>query len=59
MTPFVAEYMMRRRLKRIGFTSSFDDLPYIKAEMFTMIDSKVEILQEKERKKKNGNRRSN
>ena len=48
---------MRCRLKRVGFTSSFDSLPYIKAHIFMAMDAKRDELEEaeaKKRRKKNG-----
>jgi len=44
--------LLRRRLKRIGFTSSFDSLPYVKADIFLTIDETVDKMQSEEMKKK-------
>lgn len=49
---FSAEYLMRTRLKRVGFVSSFDDLPYIKAEIFMAMDIKRDELEQAEMKRK-------
>lgn len=49
---FASEYLSRCRLKRVGFTSSFDDLPYIKADIFVAMDVKRDELEQAETKRK-------
>ncbi len=51
MSPFVNEYIERQRLKKIGITSSYEELPYIKSMIFAMIGVKIEDIQDKEMKK--------
>lgn len=49
---FAIEYLMRCRLQRVGFISSFEDLPYIKSEIFMAMDVKRDELEEAEIKRK-------
>ena len=56
ITPFINEYVERKRLAKIGLTSSYDDLPYIKATIFNMISEKLEKIEEEELKKKTAKR---
>ena len=51
ITPFVNEYIERMTLRKIGFTSSYDKLPYMKAKIFCMISAKLDDIKEKEMKK--------
>jgi len=51
MFPFVAEYFARRKLRSLGFVSSFDSLSYLKTEIFLAIDQTVEKIQAEEMKK--------
>jgi len=51
MFPFVAEYFARRKLKRLGFTSTFESLSYIKTEIFLAIDQTVDTIQAEEMRK--------
>jgi hypothetical protein len=51
MFPYVAEYFARRKLKSLGFVSSFDSLSYLKTEIFLAIDETVEKIQLEEMKK--------
>jgi len=39
-------------MRKLGFTSSFEELPYIKSMIFCMISSKIEEMQDEESKKK-------
>lgn len=50
--PIVSEYIERKRLAGIGFTSPLSDLPAWKAEAFVFIDSQLDKLQAEEMKKK-------
>lgn len=43
-TPLVSEFIDRRRLAKLGFTSSFDELTAWKADAFIVIDVKLEEL---------------
>ncbi len=52
ITPFVSEYIERQRMRKLGFTSSYEDLPYIKSTIFCMISAKIDDIQEKEMKKR-------
>jgi hypothetical protein len=51
MFPYVAEYFARRKLKSLGFVSSFESLSYLKTEIFLAIDETVEKIQLEEMKK--------
>jgi len=51
MFPYVAEYFARRKLKRLGFMSSFESLSYLKTEIFLAIDQTVDTIQAEEMKK--------
>lgn len=50
-TPYIGEFFMRQRLARLGYTSSFDDLDSVTAEIFIAIDSYIEELKASEMKK--------
>ena len=54
ITPFVSEYIERQRMRKLGFTSSFEELPYIKSMIFCMISAKIDDMQAEEMKKKKG-----
>lgn len=47
-TPYVGEYFMRKRLAKLGFTSSFNELDSMTADVFMAIDSYIEELKAKE-----------
>ena len=49
---FINEYCDRIRLKKLGFTSSFNELASYKASIFVRIDIELERLQERRRKMK-------
>jgi hypothetical protein len=49
---FIHEYSDRIRLKKLGFTSNFDDLDPLKASIFVRIDCTFERLAEQRRKLK-------
>lgn len=51
-SPIVSEYIQRKRLKALGFTSSTDRLPAWKAEAFIFIDAQIDKLNSDEMKKK-------
>lgn len=54
---FVSEYVYRKRLAKLGFTTDIDGLDSISAEALILIDSEIDDLQAKEAKKKNGRRK--
>lgn len=54
--PIFHEYVMRRRLAKLGFTTDMSQLSAFKAECFYLIDVEVEETQSKEAKK-GGNRK--
>jgi hypothetical protein len=41
-------------MRKLGFTSSYEELPYIKTEIFCMIAAKIEEMQSEEMKKSRG-----
>ncbi len=49
---YVYEYMQRSRLKRAGFYSSYDSLPWLKADMFLIIDATIDKIHAEESKGK-------
>lgn len=49
---YVSEYIVRKRMKRIGLVSSFDSMPYVKTNIFTTIDTMVDKLQSEAASKK-------
>jgi len=51
MSPYVMEYIARSRLVKLGFTSDFDSLPYIKTEIFCAIDATIDNIKAEEAKK--------
>jgi hypothetical protein len=51
ITPFVSEYIERQRMRKLGFTSSYEDLSYLKTEIFCMIAAKIDDIQQEEMKK--------
>lgn len=51
ITPFVSDYITRKRLSRLGFTSSYDRLPYVRSMIYCMIDAKLDSIKEEEQKK--------
>jgi len=57
MTPFVAEYITRKRLKRLGFVSSYDNLPHIKSDIFVIIDAHLEKIREEDAEKARSKRK--
>jgi hypothetical protein len=44
---YVAEYFSRKRLAKLGYTSSLSELSALKAEIFVTIDSEIDSLQAK------------
>jgi hypothetical protein len=44
----VDEYIDRKRMARLGFTSSLESLPAWKVDVFTAIDVRVEELQKRD-----------
>ena len=54
ITPFISEYIERQRMRKLGFTSSYDELPYMKSVIFCMISAKIEDIEIQEMKKKKG-----
>lgn len=53
--PYLAEYISRKRLASLGFTSPISELDCIKAEIFCMIDTEIQVLQSQETKGKKAN----
>lgn len=51
MSEYVSEFINRQRMAKLGFTSSFDDMPYLKTSIFVTIDATVEKIQADEMKK--------
>jgi len=52
--PFIAEYIARKRLKKIGFTTPLDQLDVYRAEIFCLIDAEIDQLHAQEVKKSRG-----
>jgi len=50
-TGYVHEYIYRKRLAGIGCTSSYDSMPWLKAEIFVQIDSVLDEINAEETKK--------
>jgi hypothetical protein len=48
---YVAEFFARKRLAKLGYTSSFSELDQEQVEVFLAIDSKIEELKAKELKR--------
>jgi len=46
-----AEYVQRKRLAKLGYTSNIDDLESWKAEAFIIIDTELDACQNREMKK--------
>lgn len=52
--PFVAEFVQRKRLAKLGYTSSISGLDALKAEIFGIIDVELEKCQAEDMRSKNG-----
>ena len=48
---WLAEYSQRKRLAKLGYTSSFSELSERKAEIFTLIDIEIDRCTNEEAKK--------
>lgn len=55
--PFVFEYVERKRLTKLGYTSPLSELSALKAEIFVMIDIELDKCQSDEARSKNGRRK--
>lgn len=53
---FLAEYVTRKRLAKLGYTSPIGELDSLKVEAFCLIDVEIDDLSSKELKKANGKR---
>lgn len=42
--PYLGEYFMRQRFAKLGYTSNFDDLDSVTAEVFLAIDAEIESI---------------
>lgn len=51
---FVAEYIQRKRLAKLGFTSDISCLNAIKAEIFGIIDVELDKCQAEDMRSKHG-----
>jgi hypothetical protein len=51
-SPIVGEYIQRKRLASLGYSSRLSDLPAWKAEAFILIDSQIDKINSDEMKKK-------
>jgi hypothetical protein len=49
--PYIGEFFARSRLAKLGFTSSFDDLDSVTAEVFLSIDAEMEKFKADEMKR--------
>ena len=54
---FLAEYVTRKRLAKLGYTSPIGQLDALRIEAFCLIDSEIDDLSSKEMKKANGKRK--
>lgn len=52
--PFVAEFVQRKRLAKLGYTSSISGLDALKAEIFGIIDVELEKCQAEDMRSKHG-----
>ena len=54
----MAEYIARKRLSKLGFSTDLKDLDTVKAEIFCLIDAELQQLENQELRKaqKNGKR---
>ena len=52
--PFVAEFVQRKRLAKLGYTSSISELDALKAEIFGIIDVELEKCQAEDMRSKHG-----
>lgn len=50
--PFLAEYTQRKRLAKLGYTSSISELSAFKAEVYGIIDQEIDSCQQQEMKAK-------
>ena len=55
--PYVMEYLERKRLSKLGFTSPLGELSAMKAEIFVMIDVELDKLQSESTGAKHGRRK--
>jgi len=55
----VSEYIQRKRLAKLGFTTDLEQLDTWTAEAFILIDHEIDVLQDKKSKEKpkNGRRK--
>lgn len=51
--PFVREYIARKRLSELGFTSPLAELSCVKADAFNLISSQLDKLEAEKAKKRN------
>jgi hypothetical protein len=52
--PFVAEFVQRKRLAKLGYTSSISEMDALKAEIFGIIDVELEKCQAEDMRSKHG-----
>jgi hypothetical protein len=53
---FVAEYAQRKRLAKLGYTSSVGELSALKSEIFTLIDVEIGKCEAEQARAKHGKR---
>lgn len=54
---FIAEYSQRKRLAKLGYTTSISELSAHKAEIFGIIDTEIDKFKSEEMKRGNKNGR--
>ena len=54
--PYVVEYLERKRLSKLGYTSPLGELCALKAEIFVMIDIELDKCQSEDARSKRGKR---
>lgn len=52
--PFIAEYIQRKRLAKLGFTSDISSVSALKAEIFGIIDVELDKCQAEDMRSKHG-----
>lgn len=52
--PFLAEYSQRKRLAKLGYTTSISGLSALKAEIFGIIDIEIDSCQAADVRSKHG-----
>jgi hypothetical protein len=55
--PIVSEYITRKRMTALGFTSNINELTFFKAECFQLIEQEIDKVQAEEAKKRGSRKR--